>query len=153
MFSESIDSPAIAVCPRNPNTGKGWKENKSNEFLYYISFGPCKNEMTGENISKCIDNHTYSLGEVVKQTRVKEKILLDTEVWVELVDFLTLGKCFMLSIPTESLGFTMSEALIIDFNNTLDYYAMIVDPSFFLMTSNPRTMPRILLEIGVEAIF
>ena len=71
--SESIESPAIVVCPRNPKTGKGWKENKSNEILYYLNFGPCKDETTGENISNCFDNHTYSLGEVVTQNKIKEK--------------------------------------------------------------------------------
>jgi hypothetical protein len=126
------------VCPRNPQTKTGWKGN----------IDICLDAETTEEMIGCIDLNTYSLGEAIPLTysNGEYSLIIDSD-WNEIVAFLPLGKCYIQRLNAGSVGFSHDTSLTIFLNSSLEYYVMLMDPDFFLMTSNPRTIPRIMLSV------
>jgi hypothetical protein len=87
------------------------------------------------------------LTENMFNTDSKSDDLMNDSVWEETIGYFFLGKCHTLRLTDGSIGFSLDTALKISFNSSLGYYVMLIDPNFYLMTSNPRTIPRILLSL------
>jgi hypothetical protein len=88
-----------------------------------------------------IDFHTNSLGEAMTGTYSNNMgRLINDSAWKEIVEY---GKCYMHRLNAGSVGFSHETSLTIVLNSSLEYYVMLMDPDFFIMTSNPRTFPEL----------
>ena len=138
-YPTDVDAPAIFVCPRNAENEKhGWKRNFTR--LQIISLEMCKDAMNTEELYDCIELYTYPIEEVIIKAEDSE----DESAWEEQFGFLPRGRCYMLTLDAQANGFSNK---ILKLNPTLAFYVMIWDPKFYLMTANPKTIPRIFLSL------
>ena len=152
MYSKEIDSPAIVVCPRNQISKNGWKgEDISQNDPSLVMIGRCTDEMTGDDLMNCIDDHTFSLIEAIVSARASNMInILNDSAWDASIGYIMFGKCYTLQLTAGSIGFSVESSLELEFNSSLDYFVFIGDPNFFVITSNPRTIPRILFSLNKD---
>ena len=103
-YSTTIEAPIIVVCPRNPQTKTGWKENMD----------ICRDVKTAEDMIECIDLHTYSLGDAIIVTYSNGgHSLINDSAWKEIVEYIPLGKCYKHILDAGSVGFSHETSLTI----------------------------------------
>ena len=147
-YSQEITPPAITFCPRNLQTKLGWKHD-ANLTESILSSGPCKDFKKAKEVINCIEKDAYTLGDALAEAHINMGMvdLSTANLWQERLDYFFVGKCFTLKVSKGSIGFSYLRSLQISFNTSLEYYFMMHDPDFFVSTSNPKTIPRILLSL------
>ena len=141
---DSLDSPAITLCFRNPMTKMGWKGNFSLKLDdWFISKGSCAKFEDGQLHVDCINSQTYDIEEAIDTTDDD----LKASFWEESIWYFRIGKCFTLRPKKGKIGYSQIKTLKISLKDSLNYYLIIHDPTFYFPTANPKTFPRILMNI------
>ena len=134
------DAPALSVCPRNTNnTNFGWKKNITLEQI--VSKEICKDATNTTEFYDCIELNTYSVEELIVDDETSEDLRSETN-WVQEFGLFPVGRCYLQYLDASAIGYS-GEKLSISLNPALAFYVILVDPRFYMMTQNPKTIPRI----------
>ena len=143
-----ITPPAITVCPRNPQSRfkLGWKDSSR---LFDVERGPCEGSSNAEELVACVEKKVYTKEEIFMSQygvwKAGNKVGLSQ--WKGSFWPLFFGKCFSLKAEDGTIGFTLYDGLSISLNSSLEYWVILHDPDYFVMSSNPTTIPRIAFSI------
>ena len=120
----------MAIIPRDPVTRTGWK-NLSFEYL---------SKQTGEKLKKGLEKHAYMYDELVLNTTypVDHQMKLATR---------EMGLVHLLESPSEHFTFSSETSQKIILNGSLGYFLSISDPGFSVVSANPETIPRTLINL------
>ena len=118
----------MAIIPRDPITKAAWKNSSFN----YLS------KQTGIALQKGLERHAYMYDEIVVSTRYP----VDHEM--KLANF---GLVHLLGSPSEHYTFSPETSQKIILNGSLGYFLSITDPVFSVLSSNPETIPRTLINL------
>ena len=120
----------MAIIPRDPVTRTGWK-NLSFEYL---------SKQTGEKLKKGLEKHAYMYDEIVLNTKypVDHSMKLSTT---------ESGLIHLLDSPSEHYTFAPETSQNIILNSSLGYFLAISDPGFSVVSANPETIPRTLINL------
>ena len=150
---DETGSPAITICASNPGTSQGWKNETNKEEPEDSGFfgklfsksvfsnshteilKKCKNSTSVQDVFDCVNNKTYSFEESVSFLTTLEFV---PDSWISDMSLVSTGKCYTLN-NNSSLG---SHKWSFSLKKTLSYRVYIHDLDFFLMTSNPETIPN-----------
>ena len=126
------DWPAVTICPNN---GFPAWQNNSNTSLFGEN---CGYDLVGTNLTDCVKNKTFdeedSIKKLVLNTYEKQNV-----TWTEGITVASFGRCFSLN-DTIILDFKTQWNLM--FHNKTDALVFVHDPQFFLLSENPRTIPK-----------
>ena len=147
-------APAITFCPRSRSTMKnkrssGWK-NTSAKDQHVLEYQCGTKEKTAENILECIKNKTFDLNETILSAEMglsKQNNLLENSNWEWDVSNTDDGRCYTFDSSLWLEANIENGALFFKLNNSLDYIIHIHDPSFFLLTTNPLTIPKLKISL------
>ena len=141
---EELDAPALLVCPMNTNNANGWK-NITEEEIFSKTF--CKSAKDSEEFFNCFEENTYMFKEVITNVEDSKNMSLGAEsFWKVAFVVLPLGRCYMQKLHVGSIGYT-GKSFHLSINSSLASYVTLFDPKFYVMTSNPKAVPRILLTL------
>ena len=117
----------------NPETGMGSK----------IVTDDFESE-TGEKLAESLAESSYSYHEVVLSANpdVDREVIL-TNRQNKLVH--------LLLPPASAIKTSATNSLTLTLNGNLSYYIAFVDPTFSLVTANPKTIPQTLLKVEPNA--
>ena len=152
-------TPVLTLCALYPGIQHGWnydiwvkkhpelktltqKKSLIRKRSDLINF--C-NETT--DVQDCVEKSTYNLKETIERaSAVTIEGKIDFASWTEEFTFIN-GMChtFNKTIPLDSVGHWK-----VDFKRKLDYSVVIHDPNYFMMSSNPATIPSITLHFNSE---
>jgi hypothetical protein len=152
----NIDSvtPALTVCALEQESSRGWKYDQWIDLKLKKEVAK-HNDLTincnGSNeVAQCVNYKTYNLTETINEFQAgRGNQILQSKYWIEELSFFMFGKCHTLknSVPLNTNFWS------IDFNKSLNYFVMIHDPNYFMMTANPETVPMIFLDLdGLENV-
>ena len=151
--TEGIPVPSVTIAVQNNDTKNGWKDTeKMWGFVKHL----CSNGNTAEDITDCIEKHTYNLSEVV--TGVDLGFLgfsnkVEDVNWKEDFAHSFAGRTYSLelSLKLRLVGFheedqsdiahckTARNILKIGLQENLSYELFIHDPKYFYVTTNVDT--------------
>ena len=120
----------LAIIPRNPRTQSGWK-NTSFEYLA---------KKKGGELQKGLEKHAYKYDEIVFNTKypVEHKMKISNRIS---------GLIHLVETPSEYFTFSSETSQTISLNSSLGYFISISDPAFSLVSTNPETIPRTLINL------
>ena len=137
-----LPTPAVTVCPLNPQTSSGFPKNGFNLSLVDSSRieEACKGE-EGKDIARCVDKATYNLSSTVGYLQLPGNTWVGPDdmqkLWVADFTDTETGIGFALKrtyhfplVPNPEDDFT------IYFINNTDYVVFLHDPNLFLITYN-----------------
>ena len=157
-------SPALTVCAIDPAFQKGWKYDiwlkrrpkysklySSRKISLILKHSNLKNHCNGTtDVQLCVEKSTYNLEETLARASAQSpdgKIdFMNSTNWAK-EKFFNLGMCYAFNktIPLDSVGQWM-----VDFRKQFDYSLIIHDPNYFMITTNPATIPSIMMEFQAE---
>ena len=129
----------------------GWKHGWKDDSEDYVPLEKivktfCNKSENINDTLKCINDKTFNLSEVVMNTQIGHVNLTGQDLWRQDISLFYYGKSFTLIRPYE-IGTNWYHSLNISFNKTQEYVVWIHDPHFFLTSTNPLTIPHILLHL------
>ena len=161
---DDISPPAVTFCALDQETTSGWKfdnmsdyeedysdpENLNELDLRTDILTQCNDSNSVKEVYECVDGKTFNLTETVPYplseiTPINFADISNSSFWTNDISLVTLGKCHTLN-NSVSLG---TAKWIFPLDPYLDYTVVIHDPHFFLMTTNPATIPGVTL--GLKA--
>ena len=120
----------LVIIPRDRVTKTGWK-NLSFEYLANKS---------DVELQKCLESHAYMYDEVV----VKTKYPVDHHI--KLANTAS-GLIQLLQSQAGHYTFSSENSQTISLNGSLGYFIAISDPDFAVVSANPETIPRTLINL------
>ena len=120
----------MTIIPRDPITRSGWK----NLSFQYLS------KQTGEKLQKGLEKHAYMYEEIVINTKypvVHEMKIATTSS----------GLIQVLDSPFEHYTFSPETSQTITLNGSRGYFISISDSVFSVVSANPATIPRTLINL------
>ena len=120
-------SLVITVIPKTPG-GSGMKDIKENFTL-----------QTGSKLQELMEKSGYTIGEVLMSSSapVATRTIFSTEeTWL----------VHSISPPPNSLTSSVNTTLKLSLNPRLEYFIMITDKTFTLLSANPQVVPKALLK-------
>ena len=159
---DDISPPAVTFCALDKETTSGWKFDNFSDYEEYdvelenvddldLSsdiLTQCNDSNSVKEVYECVDDKTFNLTETVPYfmseiTPLNVTDISNSSFWTNDISLATLGKCHTLN-NSVSLG-TAKWIFLLD--DSHDYTVVIHDPHFFLMTTNPATIPGITLDL------
>ena len=138
---EETDHPAITVCANNGVFG--WRQNGSNLENDKVFQTICNSSTNAAEALECINKNTFNLSEMVITTEDENQNILNESHWKEDISYFMAGKCQTLKASSVNIGTNMDNPLKVIYDKSQLQYTIIHDPNFFILGSNPETMPRI----------
>ena len=155
--SSGIQSPSLTICPQDKVTGNAWKngdkiqalKNKPNHNSFVNITEVCKG-----NYTKCVEEETYGLSEIVVKVRKGSGIEsrdIEHEInWQESFSFY--GRCFTFDYDHISGTNAFKDELLFYLNSTIDYTINVHDPNYIdLRFFNPLSVPSVQIGLKSEA--
>ena len=143
-----VSAPTITFCPKTmPSIKSGWKNISSKHRQNQVLETQCGTTgKTAEDILECIEKKTYDLNETILSAEMgisePKNLLGNSTSWSWDVSYTNDGRCHTFK-ATLFLEANMDKgALIFGLNQSLGYTIYIHDPHFFLLSSNPITIPE-----------
>ena len=139
---EKIEAPAITICPRNNITSMGWKGGipKGSKTEWLAPY--CGNNQSFENISKCIQENTYGINEVIEVAPGKPSPWNISD-WKGQMDITRFGFCYSFN-SSVLVGAHQKESFAISLLNKAIYHDFVLhDSHFFMLNANPLTFPKL----------
>ena len=138
----SLKPPAITICTQK------WKNDSSPSVPYGNYKKNCKDANGANDFSNCVANKTFSIDEVIISARqgwnptedVGMLELSDSNIWTSDMTITTGGWCYTLKYDQHFKVDPRTDSIVIDLV-VGDYYIFLHNPSFFLVTLNPLTLP------------
>ena len=152
LRSNDSIAPALTICALDRESKQGWKyeeriPKQMKNANYLVNF--CNGT---KQVVKCVNSNTYNLRETVVRAKAmpsgmeshkKEKDFANSKHWIEELSAFRLGKCHTLNNSV-----TLKSALWdFGFNMSFKYAVIIHDPNFYLFSTNPVTVPHIVLDL------
>ena len=136
-FKPLLDSPAVTICVDLSHSSKEKVDlsQKSNTIEMF-----CPLATSANDVSDCFNKDFYNSSEIIEAMLLGENIT--ENMWNIHITHLPFGKCHTMKDPG-LFGIKNRNSMIIAFNKTLPYRIFLHDPSFFFMTTNPITIPKI----------
>ena len=163
LINKGNDSitPALTICATNPGTHSGWKYDGRYPEFAQLSLQQKKSLLKRHpdlinlcngttDIQDCVEKSTNNLQETMKcasAQRPEGKIDFNNpKNWAKEMTFVV-GMChtFNKSVPLDSVG-----RWAVDFHQKFDYTLIIHDPNYFMVTTNPATIPFIMTDFHKE---
>ena len=170
-----IAPPAVTFCAIQ--NGSAWKlenhfeyDNYSDKDMYVdyesdedrrpqsFMLDKCREFDTAEEVFNCVDAKTFNFTETVHYAISEmgphnKTFITNSSFWIQDISLIILGKCHTLN-NSVSLG---SGKWWFMFNSSMDMKIFIHDPHFFLMTTNPATIPAVNIDLkshhGVQFMY
>ena len=170
-----IAPPAVTFCAIQ--NGSTWKlenhfeyDNYSDKDMYVdyesdedrrpqsFMLDKCREFDTAEEVFNCVDAKTFNFTETVHYATSEmgphnKTFITNSSFWIQDISLIILGKCHTLN-NSVSLG---SGKWWFMFNSSMDMKIFIHDPHFFLMTTNPATIPAVNIDLkshhGVQFMY
>ena len=148
----SQDIPAITICPHRGFPA--WKTTIPNP----IGWSPYE-ELSGKNVSsddlmKYINNNTFELNETLEHlgkenTTSAEVETIPIDNWPNDITYTFMGKCYTLN-GTIIMETELIWKMII--KNNFWFLIFLHDPNFFILSENPKTIPRMKKNIMMKGL-
>ena len=163
--SSGIQTPSLTICPQNKVTGNAWKnvtkiQALNRQLNQQINSFANISILCHGNYTKCIEEETYSLSDVVVEFRrgsnkdkdpskTKSKDIKSESSWQESLSHY--GRCFTFDSDDISGTDYSKDELLFYLNATIDYTIYIHDPNFVdLKLLNPLSVPSVHIELKSE---
>ena len=138
---DETDHPAFTVCGT-----PGWR-NYDSTLHHGIPFEIfCNLSTNAKEAIDCVNKNTFNLTEMVVAAINSEHESLEESDWQEDISTLSAGKCYTLQASSVDIGTSLGQSLTIIYTNQSQLIpaTMIHDPDFFIFSTNPLAMPRIM---------
>ena len=140
-----LKPPALTFMASRSKLFKGWKQNVDEDWVNLSQI--CNTTEDYEKVVKCMNDKTLKLSDFVKEAKSGDensKDITDALYWTEDIGLFQAGKTFTLnnSYTVGADGPYMEILLKENYTN----FILIHDPNFFVPTTNPITVPHVLLE-------
>ena len=137
IITSDIAPPAITFCTTN-----AWKNASDSNVSESLIVSHCNESNSFEEALECIENETYNLTETVPRAISNDGTdISNSSFWINDISLTYLGKCHTLN-NSVSLGSSYWNFVL---DASLNYFVAIHDPNFFMVTSNPATVPLVTL--------
>ena len=163
MGNNSI-TPALTMCAIDPGIQRGWKYDiwferrpkllkldSTKKKSWIQKHSDLINFCNGTtNLQDCVEKNTYNLEETLDRASAKSPEgninFKNSTNWTREM-FFKLGTChtFNKTIPLDSVGQWM-----VEFHKQFDFNLIIHDPNYFMITTNPATIPSIMINFQAE---
>ena len=137
-----IPAPTVTVCPQNPRSLMGYKNNSVNMEAFpssEIVFEVCKG-LEGEDIVRCVEDKTFSLSDGIHFARKGYSGLggnfTDPKFWTPEFSFSAAGICYQLEANT-TLGIKRPLHVLWILLKTRQTVIFIHNSNFFFGSVNP----------------
>jgi hypothetical protein len=140
----------VTVCVRKYGQRKhGWRVQNDYKIKYNEIFQTlCNSSTNAVEAEECLRNKTFNLSDMVEKVSDGNKSELNETFWREDISFFWDGRCQTLQRSASiEIGTKLGQRLEIKFNTSLEYFAVVHDPNFFVLGTNPLTMPRIWIDL------
>ena len=137
-----LPTPAVTVCPLNPQTSSGFPRNGFNSSFVDSRIGEASKGEEEKDIARCVDKATYNLSSTVGYLHLPGNTWVGPDelqkLWVADFTDKETGICFTLNrtyyhFPPVT---NPEEYFSIGFINNTDYVVLLHDPNLFLVTYN-----------------
>ena len=120
----------IAVFPLNHGIGTGWKQNDV----------PCREE-TGVQFKQCIERNSYSINEIL--TDYTSRMVERREHFADNMhaQILRIGSGY------GAITSSINSSIDLEFNNTLSYYILFLDPLAEFVSMSPTIIPSTMISL------
>ena len=153
LFNRGGQAPAITIVARDAKTLSGWVGNSTDW---------CRNLKVGESIEECVEEHTYSRSNVLKDVfwgfnhyKCCQISILNDSLVAEDYTMVWQGRFLSVEVPRTMVADNdglNGTRLTLALAQKLTYLIFIHDPDFFEINYKP-TFPSILKTVNPEADF
>ena len=115
---DKIEAPAVTICSRNSSSSLGWKGEIPEDITTIKWLTPyCGQNQSFENISKCIQENTYKIDEIIKVVPPPDKpSKWNISDWKAQMLITRVGFCYSFN-STLLLGAHRPDSFVLQFPN------------------------------------
>ena len=136
-------SPAITILAWRGFLFNGWKN-----YAYWTSINSkdlCNASDTFATFVKCINDKTFKHSDIILRTTNGNNNMTNETSWTEEISLFHAGKSYSLNNIATQEGDDFN--LLISLKSGQNYSIFIHDPNYYLLTTNPELIPKILLSM------